>query len=143
MILVSQEKIADYTARGWWGAQTLWDLFCINLRMRPDAEAVVDAPNRADFAHGTPRRLTWAQLGREVDRFCLLLLDHNLRHDDVLVMQLPNCVEQFVVYLACARLGVIVTPVPVQYREHELTHILTLTKATAAVTFSRRSEDTR
>ena len=137
MILVQPEKIADYTARGWWGTQTLWDLFCINLRTRPDAEAVVDAPNRADFAHGTPRRLSWVQLADEVDRFCLLLLAHNIRRDDVLVMQLPNCVEQFVVYLSCARLGIIVTPVPVQYREHELAHILALTRAVAAVTFSR------
>ncbi len=137
MILVKPDKIADYTARGWWGTETLWDLFCINLRTRPDAEAVVDAPNRAEFAHGTPRRLSWAQLAEEVDRFSLLLLAHNLRRDDVLVMQLPNCVEQFVVYLACARLGLIVTPVPVQYREHELAHILALTQAVAAVTFAR------
>ena len=137
MILVKPDKIADCTERGWWGTQTLWDLFCINLRTRFDAEAVVDAPNRADFAHGTPRRLSWAQLADEVDRFCLLLMAHNIHRDDVLVMQLPNCVEQFLVYLACARLGVIVTPVPVQYREHELAHILALTQAVAAVTFSR------
>ncbi len=137
MILVKPDKIADYTDRGWWGTQTLWDLFCINLRTRPDAEAVVDAPNRAEFAHGTPRRLSWVQLADEVDRYSLLLLAHNLQRDDVLVMQLPNCVEQFVVYLACARLGIIVTPVPVQYREHELAHILSLTKAVAAVTFVR------
>jgi acyl-CoA synthetase (AMP-forming)/AMP-acid ligase II len=137
MILVKPDKIADYTARGWWGTQTLWDLFCVNLHTRPDAEAVVDAPNRAEFAHGTPRRLSWSQLADEVDRFCLLLLDHKLKPNDVLVVQLPNCVEQFVVYLACARLGIIVTPVPVQYREHELAHILTLTQAVAAVTFVR------
>lgn len=86
MILVKPDKIADYTVRGWWGTQTLWDLFCINLRTRPDAEAVVDAPKRAEFAHGTPRRLSWAQLADEVDRFCLLLLAHNLplQHDALL-----------------------------------------------------------
>jgi acyl-CoA synthetase (AMP-forming)/AMP-acid ligase II len=137
VILVKPDKVVDYTARGWWGTQTLWDLFCVNLRERPDAEAVVDAPNRLEFAHGTPRRLSWTELADEVDRFCLLLLAHNIRRDDVLVVQLPNCVEQFVVYLACARIGLIVTPVPVQYREHELAHIVTLTKASAVVTFAR------
>ena len=40
------------------------------------------------------------------------------------------------VYLACARLGVVVTPVPVQYREHELEHILHHTQAVAAITFA-------
>jgi acyl-CoA synthetase (AMP-forming)/AMP-acid ligase II len=55
----------------------------------------------------------------------------------VVLVQLPNCVEQFVVYLACARLGIVVTPVPVQYRDHELGHILEVTEAAAAVTFTR------
>lgn len=137
MILVTQAKIDDYTARGWWGSMTLWDLFVKNLGQQPDAEAVVDAPNRADFAYGTPRRLTWAQLAIEVDRFSLLLLAKGITRDDVLVMQLPNCVEQFVVYLSCARLGIIVSPVPVQYREHELAHVLHTTQAVAAVTFAR------
>lgn len=137
MILVSKENIDDYTARGWWGQVTLWDLFVKNLAEQPDAEAVVDAPNRADFAHGAPRRLSWAQLAAEVDRFCLRLIRQGIRRDDVLVMQLPNCVEQFVIYLSCARLGIIVSPVPVQYREHELGHVLHITQATAAATFSR------
>lgn len=137
MILVPKTKIDDYTARGWWGSTTLWDLFAAHVRERPDAEAAVDACNRPDFAHGAPRRLTWAQLADEVDRFCGVLLQSGIRHDDLLLMQLPNCVEQFVVYLSCARLGIVITPVPVQYREHELAHILSITKAVAAVTFAR------
>ncbi|OOG50527.1 class I adenylate-forming enzyme family protein [Polaromonas sp. C04] len=137
MILVPKTKIDDYTARGWWGSTTLWNLFATHVRERPDAEAAVDACNRPDFAHGAPRRLTWAQLADEVDRFCGVLLQSGIRRDDILLMQLPNCVEQFVVYLSCARLGIVITPVPVQYREHELAHILSITKAVAAVTFAR------
>ena len=137
MILVPQARIDDYTARGWWGSVTLWDLFVENFEQQPNAEAVVDAPNRADFAHGTPRRLTWAQLAVEVDQFSLTLLAKGIACDDVLVMQMPNCVEQFVVYLSCARLGIIVSPVPVQYREHELGHVLHITQAVAAITFAR------
>ncbi len=136
MILVPQTRIDEYTARGWWGTQTLWDLFVRNLQARPDAEAVVDAPNRAGFAHGAPRRLSWRALAGEVDQLCLVLLEHHIGRDDIVLMMLPNCVEQFVVYLACLRLGAVVTPVPVQYREHELDHILALTGAVAAFTFS-------
>ena len=136
MILVSEEKIAEYTRRGWWGSKTLWDLFVERVHERGDAEAVVDASNRSEFAHGAARRLSWLQLATEVDRFCLLLIENKVRKDAVVVVHLPNCVEQFVVYLACARLGIVVTPVPVQYREHELEHILSLTEASAAVTFA-------
>lgn len=136
MILVSNEKIDAYTRKGWWGTTTLWDLFRNNALQRPHAEAVVDAFNRADFAHGTPQRLTWAQLNEAIDRFCLLLLEMGIGRDEVLLMQLPNCVEQFVVYMGCARLGIVITPVPIQYRENELDHILETTEATAVVTFA-------
>lgn len=137
MILVPQEKIDTCTQRGWWGSTTLWDLFVQRAARRPDAEAVVDAPNRPDFAHGTPQRLSWSQLHDAVDRFCRLLLDAGVRRDERLLMQLPNCVEQYVVYLSCARLGIVITPVPVQYRENELDYILAHTQAAAVVTFAR------
>ncbi len=137
MILVPQDKIDAYCARGWWGRETLWQLFAQHLAARPDVEAVVDAPNRADFADGAPARWTWAQLADRVDAVALALLDAGLVRDERVVVQLPNCVEQFAVYLACARLGLIVSPVPVQYREHELAQILRLTDAAAVVTFGR------
>ncbi len=135
MILVPKNKIDDYTARGWWGTQTLWDLFVKNVRELGGQEAVVDAPNRSEFAHGAPQRLSWTQLADAVDSLCVLLIESGIQRDDILVAMLPNCVEQSVVYLSCARLGIVVTPVPVQYREHELGHILSQTDATAAITF--------
>ncbi|NLZ39774.1 MAG: AMP-binding protein, partial [Comamonadaceae bacterium] len=60
-----------------------------------------------------------------------------LRKDDVMLVQLPNTVEQFVVYVACSRLGLIATPVPAQYREHELQHVVHSTGAKAALTTQR------
>ena len=137
MILIPQTKVDEYTAKGWWGTATLWDLFVHHQQTTPHAEAVVDAPNRADFAHGSPQRLTWSQLGDEVDSLCLALLNAGLKRDDIMVLQMPNGIEQFVVYLAFARLGIVATPEPVQYREHELGHILEQTQAVAAITFTR------
>lgn len=137
MILTPSEKVEEYTRKGWWGSSTLWNLFQRHLDARPHAEAVVDAPNRPDFAHGAPQRLTWGQLAEQVDRFCVLLLEVGTPRDGILLVQLPNCVEQFIVYMACARLGIIVTPVPVQYREHELEQILEITHAVGVVTFTR------
>lgn len=104
--------------------------------MHPHTEAVVDACNRSDFAHGAPRRLSWDELGDEIDRFSILLHAQGLRRDDIVVLHLPNSVEQYLAYLACARLGLIVTPVPVQYREHELSLVLAITQAAAVLTFT-------
>ena len=136
MVLVSPEKIEQYTRAGWWGHKTLWDQFVHNRAAHPHTEAVVDACNRSDFAHGAPRRLTWDELGDEIDRFSTVLHAQGLRRDDIVVLHLPNSVEQYLAYMACARLGLIVTPVPVQYREHELSHVLSITKAAAVLTFT-------
>jgi acyl-CoA synthetase (AMP-forming)/AMP-acid ligase II len=136
MVLVSPEKIEQYTRAGWWGHKTLWDQFVHNRAAHPHTEAVVDACNRSDFAHGAPRRLTWDELGDEIDRFSTVLHAQGLRRDDIVVLHLPNSVEQYLAYMACARLGLIVTPVPVQYREHEMSHVLSITKAAAVLTFT-------
>ena len=50
MILVSKEKIAEYSRAGWWGTTTLWDLFAQHRRERPQAGAVADAPNRLELS---------------------------------------------------------------------------------------------
>ena len=137
MILVDPVHIERYTGARWWGSDTLWDLFVGHLKRQPQAEAVVDACNRPDFAHGQPRRLSWLELAGEVDRMSGMLLDRGLQRDDIVLTQMPNTIEQFVVYLSCARLGLVLSPVPIQYREHELEHILSLTQARAVVTFTQ------
>ena len=137
MIPVQRERIAEYTARGWWGTRRIQDWLADAVRTRPDALALVDAPNRAGFIDGPVRRLTWAGLDTEVLRYATLLLDLGLGKGDIVCTQLPNCVELAVLYLACLRLGIVVTPAPVQYREHELEHILGLARPKAIVTAER------
>lgn len=137
MILTGSDRIAAYRSRGWWGHETCDDVFVRNVRAFPDREAVVDAPNRETFTEGAPRRLTYRQLDDMVDRLCSVLLQYGLKKDDVIAVQLPNVVELTAVYLVAARLGLIVTPVPVQYRVHELEFMLAHTGARAVVTCSR------
>jgi acyl-CoA synthetase (AMP-forming)/AMP-acid ligase II len=137
MIYALQEHIDSYTAKGWWGEKTLWDYFLESLHQFPDQEAVVDAPNRLSFAHGEPQRWSWKTLAEHTDKVALSMLKSGIKRDDIVVVQLPNCVEQIAVFLACARLGIILSPVPVQYREHELNHVLKITEASAVITFTR------
>lgn len=120
---------------GLWGSQTVDQRFRELVLVLGDREAVVDAPNRPEFLGGTPRRLSFAELDEAVDRTCIVLRNQGLNAGDVICLQLPNCVEQFTLYLACARLGLIATPVSVQYREHELAYILDVTSAKAVVTY--------
>jgi acyl-CoA synthetase (AMP-forming)/AMP-acid ligase II len=137
MIVADAEHIAQYTARGWWGRHTLDDHFREAAERHPGREAVADAPNRAALTDGAARRLTWGALAAEVARCAAVLRAQGLRRDDVLVVQLANSVEQYVVSLAALRLGVIVSPVPVQYREFELRHVLAVASPAAVVTSAR------
>ena len=134
MILDACDRVAEYTAAGIWGDKTLSDLVIDTAALTPDAEALVDPPNRAELMPGDPRRLTYRELVGQVDDLAAALLAAGLRKDDVLMVQLPNTVEIVEVLLACARLGVICSPVPVQFRTHELRYVMPLLEPKAFVT---------
>lgn len=137
MIVVPSERIAEFKAKGWWGERTLDDLFEQHVRTRPHEEACVDPVNAFDIVGRQPRRLTWAEMEDLVARYAAVFHEHGLRKDDALVVQLPNLVDLPAIYLACARLGIIVSPAPAQYREHELAHIMDKIDARAVITATR------
>jgi len=136
MILETPERVAEYTARGWWGQKTLVDLFLDNVERSPDAPAVVDPPNRGDLAPGAPQRLTYAELKTATDRLANALLEAGIGKDDIVMVQLPNIAELVAVFLASARIGAILTPLPVQFRTHELRHAMALTEPRVFITTS-------
>lgn len=134
MVLVSPQLIEDYTARGWWGDTTLGDLFIQTAQRQPQAWAVLDPPNRQAITGEAPLRWRWQDLLEQVGRLTALMHAHGLRKDDIIVVQLPNCVELHAIYLACALSGIVVSPVPVQYRAHELSHVFETTRAKLGIT---------
>jgi acyl-CoA synthetase (AMP-forming)/AMP-acid ligase II len=140
MILSPESKIASLTAAGHWGTDTIDDLFRANARAVPDRLAIADAPNRSTFTDGPPRRLSYAELDAFVDAVAAELLDRGVGRDDIVVIQMPNVVENAATLLACSRLGAVASPVAVQYREHELGFILGLLQPKAFVTLARVGE---
>lgn len=137
MIVIPEDRIREMKSKGWWGDQTLDDLFLKHIAATPDAEALIDPINAADLVGGQPDRLTWRQTAHAVDRLVAVLVAHGIRKDQVVVIQLPNIAELSIAYLACMRLGVIASPAPVQYRESELAYIIDKTDAVAAITADR------
>ncbi len=119
------------------GTSTIDELFCKWVAELGDTEAVIDPVNREVVCGGAPRRLSWNALATEVGRLAGVLYGLGLRKDDAVLVQLPNSVEQYISYLACARLGIIVSPVPAQYREHELLYVVNQAQAKAAICTAR------
>ncbi|WP_211247567.1 class I adenylate-forming enzyme family protein [Cryptosporangium arvum] len=128
------EKVADYQARGWWSDETVDQLFRDRVAERGDHLAIVDPANRAALLGGEPRRLTWSELDGEVTWLAARLLELGLRRGDVLGVQLPNTVELAEVYLAAWTIGVIVSPLPMQYREREIAEMAAQASFRAYVT---------
>ncbi|MFV3074389.1 class I adenylate-forming enzyme family protein [Niveispirillum fermenti] len=134
MFTTDAARIADYEARGWWAGTTVDAMFQQTAAAAPDALALIDPPNRPLLDGQPQERLTWAQVRDRVERMAAALLAAGLVKDDVICVQLPNTTDAVILFLAAARLGLIISPVVMQYREHELSHIFDLTTPKAFIT---------
>ncbi len=128
------ERIDELTELGWWENRTLDDLFRDVVAAHPDAPALVDQFNRADFTDGAARRLTFGQLAKIAENLAAGFYAAGLRQDDIVVVQLPNIAELAILYLALGKLGVILSPVPVQYGPFELGKARQLVEPAAFIT---------
>lgn len=137
MFLTPKERIEEFTAKGWWGDLVVDDLLQRNCAAHPSRMALVDPSNRETLDGKKPRRLTWAELGVEVDRMAAAFLDLGLVKDDIVTYQTPNTIETVIVALAAARIGLIISPVVMPYRKHELDYILGIVEPKAVITVSR------
>lgn len=134
MFLTPAERIADYEQRGWWEGITVDALFRRAVAAGGEGLALVDPLNREALDGVAPERLSWAALEARVGRMAAGLLAAGLGKDDIVAVQLPNTVDAVILFLAAARIGLIVSPVVMQYREHELGHIVERTEPKAFVT---------
>jgi malonyl-CoA/methylmalonyl-CoA synthetase len=98
---------------------TLTELFDASLRGRADRVGLEYAD-----ARGTPRTLTFGEIEARANRMAHELTARGLARGDRLCIHLANRVEFVDVFLACTRLGVILVPMNILYRERELRHIV-------------------
>jgi len=111
---------AQSIAGGWWPDRTINDALDEAVAQSPEdlALTAVCADNgaRTDF--------TWRELARMADRIAVGLARLGVRRDDVVSMQLPNCWQFSLLYLACSRIGAVANPLMPIFRERELTFML-------------------
>lgn len=128
--------IEHYQRLGWWGKTTLRSLFDEALQNCTDREALIDPPNRHALVGGEPNRLNYTQIDALTDKLGCLMYASGLRQGDKLLLQMPNVVEIVLVYLAASRLGLIVSPVAMQYGHFELANIDKLIRPQAYIGFN-------
>jgi len=133
MILSNKNKIQDFTNRGWWGNDTLYSLFQDAFFSCADQEALVDPENRLNITGDSSKRLTYHEIHETVERYASIFYEQGLRKDDIVIIQLPNVVELPMVYLALSKLGIISSPIPMQYGAYEITSIIAETDPRAFI----------
>ena len=116
-----QSRIRALTEAGYWGDETLHDILAAQAARVPQRTALIDQPNKAELTGLPARRLCFAELEALSDQLAAQLLALGLRQDDRILVQLPNIAELVITYYAASKLGVVVSPLPIQYGGHELT----------------------
>ena len=116
---------------------TLDELFRRAAVRSPDAIALADPDDRAEFTGGDPRQLTYAQADRIVWALAERLRTLGLQTDCVIGVQLPNTVEHILTLLGILRAGMIAAPLPMLWRETEIIAALSGVGAKALITTSR------
>ncbi len=97
----------------------LTQLFDLSLRGRADVVGLEYLD-----ADGSLRALTFGEIDARADRMATELTSRGLVRGDRLCLHLENRIEFIDLFLACVRIGVIVVPMNVLYRERELRHII-------------------
>lgn len=136
MRTTSDARIKEFTEKGWWGEATILSLLGSAVQNCGDQTALVDPVNREEFADGAPLRMTFREVDSAAQSLAAAFFEHGIRQDDIALVQLPNIAELPIIYLALARLGAIISPVPVQYGTYELAKAQEILDPSAYITTS-------
>jgi len=108
---------------------SLLDLFDLSLVGRRDVPAL-----EFEDVAGRVSALTFGDLDARSDQLATLLQSRGVERGARLAFYLVNRIEIIDLWLACVKLGVIVVPINVLYREREIRHILSDADPMAVIT---------
>jgi acyl-CoA synthetase len=112
--LLTAPMVAEYTAAGWWGDETIYHLAARHARTTPNAFALRDRH----------RRLTYAELIAVADRLAAHLAGHGLLPGQRVAVWLPSRAEIAIALLACSRNGYVCCPS--LHRDHRVGEVVAL-----------------
>lgn len=106
---------------------TTWQVIAESSRRLPDKIALVQGE----------RRLTYAELSKDVEALSTALAEAGLKKGDHVAMYMKNCIEFVELFYALQRLGIVVAWLNPSYRESEARFILQNSGARAVFIFEK------
>jgi len=110
----TQDMVDEYMSQGYWTGETTTELWDRNAELYGDKEALVDSR----------KRLTWGEIKQQSDNIALSLLEMGFQRDELIYLLLPNCVESYLLRLACEKAGILCLTSLMGLRENEIEFIL-------------------
>ncbi|MBC2889197.1 medium-chain fatty-acid--CoA ligase [Gordonibacter massiliensis (ex Traore et al. 2017)] len=108
---INEERKRLYYERGYWGVETLGDVWNRQAKACADREYVVD-----DRGH----RYTYAYVDDAAGRLASWLADVGVEEGEVVSFQMPVWAEFCIVYVACLKLGAVMHPLSRAFNERDL-----------------------
>jgi non-ribosomal peptide synthetase component E (peptide arylation enzyme) len=110
----TKDMVGEYISKGYWTGETTSQLWDRNAELFGNEEALVDSK----------KRLTWLQIKQRSDSMAMNLLDMGFQRDELIFLLVPNCVESYIVRLACEKAGILCFTALTGIRELEIEYIL-------------------
>ena len=118
-------------------ATTIDSIFRANAARLPDAQAVIDPPNREGVTGQGARLFTYAQADSAIEAIAARLRQIGLPAGTVVGLQMPNIIESILTLLAIIRAGMVPAPLPLLWRRMDCVAALSRAGARAIVTYGR------
>ncbi len=112
-----------FVSAGLWLDRTLHDYFDETVARLPDSIALVEGDRRVSFA-------TWRD---DAARIAAGLLERGIGKGDIVSVQLPNWYEMCVLQIALSRIGAVIQPMHMVYRQREIQSMLRFCDSKAIV----------
>ena len=113
--------------------ETLDSLFRRAWATHPQRIALADPPDRNSFTSGTPQRLSYEETEQRVRWTAARLVSSGISNNDIVLTQLPNIAEYVVIYLAIARIGAVISPLPLTLDNEQLKNTVSHTHPKAYI----------
>ncbi len=110
----TEEKAAEYVAKGLWRNKTFYQLFCESADRLLNKTALIETTN--SYTYGEVKQLANTIAGN--------LYTAGVKADDIVAVQIPNSGYMPILHLALNRIGAIYLPLHDGWREAELIHLL-------------------
>jgi non-ribosomal peptide synthetase component E (peptide arylation enzyme) len=110
----TKDMVDEYISKRYWTGETTAELWDRNAELFGDEVALVDSRSR----------LTWLQIKQRSDSMAVNLLGMGFQRDELIFLLVPNCVESYIVRLACEKAGILCLTALTGIRESEIKTLL-------------------